>query len=132
MKCGLLSLSQEALICGQPSTHSITIDLHTNQLSLENNVQQSTAKVNIPTFCRIEHFRFFKVLILPNYGILACGTTVEEAWHLAFHLILACEAQLRMVSVGLENLYIPSEESRKQVIAFLSRWQPSVTWYPFV
>lgn len=45
MKCGLLPLSQEALICGQATTHSITIDLQTNRLALEGNIQQSTAKV---------------------------------------------------------------------------------------
>ena len=132
MKCGLLSLCQEALICGRPSTHSINIDLHTNQLSLENNVQQSTAQVNSAAFVAssISASSLVKVLILPNYGILACGTTVEEAWHIAFHLILACESQLRMVSVGLDNLYMPSEESRTQVIDFLS--MVSVTWYSFV
>lgn len=47
--------------------------------------------------------------------MLACGSTVEEAWHLAFHLILACESELRAVSLGIDNLYLPSEESSKQV-----------------
>jgi adducin len=99
MKCGLLSLCQEALICGKATTHLIQIDLTTNQLSIDENIQQSTAKV----------------LILPNYGILACGTTVEEAWHVTFHLILACESQLRAVSMGIDNLYLPSDDSAKQV-----------------
>jgi len=98
MKCGLLSLCQEALIFGQKSTHLINIDLTTNQLSIEENIQQSTAKV----------------LILPNYGILACGTTVEEAWHITFHLISACEAQLRAVSIGIDNIILPSEDSSQQ------------------
>ncbi|CAF3393414.1 unnamed protein product [Rotaria socialis] len=99
MKCGLLSLSQESLVCGKATTHSIDIDLTTNRLSLDANVQQSTAKI----------------LILPNYGILACGSTVEEAWHITFNLILACESQLRTVSVGLHNIILPSEDSMKQV-----------------
>ncbi|CAF4296927.1 unnamed protein product, partial [Rotaria sp. Silwood2] len=105
MKCGLLSLSQEALICGQASTHLIQIDLTTNHLSMDENIQQSTAKV----------------LILPNYGILACGTTVEEAWHITFHLILACESQLRAVSMGINNLNLSSDASAKQVTDTVNR-----------
>jgi adducin len=99
MKFGLLSLSQEALICGQATTHEIHIDLSTNQLSIDENLQQSTAKI----------------LILPNYGMLACGTTVEDAWHKTFHIILACEAQLRAVSMGVDNLILTSDHSAKQV-----------------
>jgi len=103
MKCGLLPLSQEALICGQATTHLIQIDLTTNRLSIDENIQQSTAKV----------------LILPNYGMLACGTTVEEAWHITFHLILACEAELRAVSMGIDNLILSSDDSAKQVILMI-------------
>lgn len=99
MKCGLLALSQESLICGRATTHLIHIDLETNHLSVDDNVQQSTAKV----------------LILPNYGMLACGSTVEEAWHITFHLILACESQLRTVSMGLDNIIMPTDDSAKQV-----------------
>jgi adducin len=102
MKLGLLSLCQEALICGQATTHEIQIDLTTNQLSLNENLQQSTSKI----------------LILPNYGMLACGTTVEDAWHKTFHLILACEAQLRAVSIGIDNLISTSDHSAKQVSIF--------------
>jgi ribulose-5-phosphate 4-epimerase/fuculose-1-phosphate aldolase len=69
----------------------------------------------------IDQFRF-KVLILPNYGMLACGTTVEEAWHITFHLILSCESQLRAVSIGLDNLILPSEDSFKQVNVFFIKY----------
>jgi adducin len=99
MKLGLLSLSQEALICGQATTHEIHIDLSTNQLSIDDSLQQSTAKI----------------LILPNYGMLVCGTTVEDAWHKTFHIILACEAQLRAVSMGINNLILPTDRSAQQV-----------------
>lgn len=99
MKFGLLSLCQEVLICGPATTHEIQIDLTTNQLSIDKNLEESNSKI----------------LILPNYGILACGTTVEDAWHKAFHLILACEAQLRAVSVGIDNLILPTDDSAKQV-----------------
>ena len=99
MKFGLLRLSQEALICGQVTTHEIHIDQITNKLSINDNIEQSNSKI----------------LILPNYGILACGTNIEEGWHKTFHLILACEAQLRAVSIGIENLILSTEDSAKQV-----------------
>ena len=92
IKLGLLELSHEASVCGPATTHEIQIDLSTNELSLGANLQQSTEKI----------------LILPNHGILACGSTVEDAWHKTFHLILACEAQLRAVSMGINNLIISS------------------------
>jgi ribulose-5-phosphate 4-epimerase/fuculose-1-phosphate aldolase len=47
--------------------------------------------------------------------MLACGTTVEDAWHKTFHIILACEAQLRAVSIGVDNLILTSDHSAKQV-----------------
>jgi ribulose-5-phosphate 4-epimerase/fuculose-1-phosphate aldolase len=45
MKCGLLPLCQETLICNKATTHSINIDLLTNQLTIDDSIQQSTAKV---------------------------------------------------------------------------------------
>lgn len=112
MKCGLLGLSQEASICGPATSHSIQIDLDTNRLSIEENVRQSAAKV----------------LVLPNHGILACGANVEEAWHVTFHLILACEAQLRAVCMGLDNLILPSDHSVKQVrLGQVARGKPA--WF---
>lgn len=97
MKLGLLDLSHEASVCGPATTHEIQINLSTNELALDSNLQQSTGKI----------------LILPNHGILACGSTVEDAWHKTFHLILACEAQLRAVSMGINNLHISSTKQVK-------------------
>ena len=45
MKCGLLPLSQEALICGRATSHSINIDLETNRLAINDDLKQSNAKV---------------------------------------------------------------------------------------
>jgi len=102
MKFGLLPLSQEAAICGQATIHEIQIDSQTNQLSLNNKLEESKSKI----------------LILPNHGILACGTTIEDAWHKTFHLILACEAQLRAVSLGIDNLILTSDRANEQVQIF--------------
>ncbi len=60
-----------------------------------------------------------KVLILRNHGMLACGETIEQAWHCAFHLILACETQLRAISVGMDNLILSSEDASTQVRIYL-------------
>jgi adducin len=37
---------------------------------------------------------------------------VEEAFTAAYHVILACEAQVRMMSIGLDNLIVISEQAR--------------------
>lgn len=37
-----------------------------------------------------------QILILRNRGILACGETVEEAFHYAFNVMAACEAQVNI------------------------------------
>ena len=51
-------------------------------------------------------------MILRNHGVVAIGSTVEEAFTRIFHLVLACESQVRMMSVGLDNLIIISEEAK--------------------
>uniref|UniRef100_A0A1I8AW07 Aldolase_II domain-containing protein n=1 Tax=Meloidogyne hapla TaxID=6305 RepID=A0A1I8AW07_MELHA len=51
------------------------------------------------------------VMILRNHGFVACGQTVEDALHLAFHVIIACETQIRAARVGIDKLIIPSEEA---------------------
>jgi ribulose-5-phosphate 4-epimerase/fuculose-1-phosphate aldolase len=33
-------------------------------------------------------------MILRNHGFVACGQSVEDALHLAFHVIIACETQV--------------------------------------
>ncbi|CAF0747100.1 unnamed protein product [Didymodactylos carnosus] len=99
MKCGLLPISQEYIICGAITSHEVHIDdTNENKLYVDNLDSASDAKV----------------IILRNHGILACGATVEESWHYAFNVILACEAQIRATSVGIDNLYIPHEDIHKQ------------------
>lgn len=56
-----------------------------------------------------------KVLFLTNHGAVCCGETVEEAFYNAQHVVAACEAQLRLMPVGIENLTVIPEEVRKQV-----------------
>lgn len=56
-----------------------------------------------------------KVLLLTNHGALCCGETVEEAFYAAYHIVQACETQLRMLPVGIDNLSLIPEEERKAI-----------------
>lgn len=48
-------------------------------------------------------------MFLRNHGLVVLGSSVEEAFVRIYHVILACEAQVRMMSVGIDNLNIISE-----------------------
>lgn len=56
-----------------------------------------------------------KVLLLSNHGALCCGETIEEAFYHVTHMVHACEAQLKLLPVGLENLILIPEETRKAI-----------------
>jgi adducin len=99
MKCGLLPLCQEALVCGNVSYHDyrgIVIDQDIKKILVED-----LGPIN-------------KVMILRNHGFVACGETVEEAWRYAYNMIKASEIQARAVPVGIDQLYLQSGEKEKQ------------------
>ena len=54
-------------------------------------------------------FVFLQIMFLRNHGLVVLGSSVEEAFVRIYHVILACEAQVRMMSVGIDNLNIISE-----------------------
>lgn len=35
-------------------------------------------------------------MLLRNHGFVACGESIEDALHLAFHTVIACETQARV------------------------------------
>ena len=53
-------------------------------------------------------------MFLRNHGVVICGESIEEAVHFAFNLVSACETQLRVISLGLENLCIASTEAQER------------------
>lgn len=55
------------------------------------------------------------MLLLNNHGALCCGTTVEEAFYNVYNTVLACETQIKLMPIGLDNLVLISDEDRKQV-----------------
>ncbi|TMS36806.1 hypothetical protein L596_003887 [Steinernema carpocapsae] len=95
MKCGLLPICQEAMIIGPVAYHDYQgiLDVEEERASIERDLGDKN------------------VMILRNHGFVACGESVEDALHLAFHTVLACEAQIRATRVGIDNLVIPDQNA---------------------
>ena len=55
-----------------------------------------------------------QVIFLRNHGFACCGSSVEEALHLAYHTIIACETQVAAMAAGEANLVMPHEAAKKQ------------------
>ncbi|CAH2241643.1 jg3046 [Pararge aegeria aegeria] len=55
-----------------------------------------------------------KILMLSGGGALCCGATLEEAFYQAKNLNAACEVQLRLASLPLDELSLLDEETRRQ------------------
>merc|ERR1719483_102426 len=89
MKCGLLPLSQESCLIGDVSYHSY------RGIVVDPEERMSIAKDLGPNN---------KVMFLRNHGVVCCGGTIEEAFHVTYHTVLACDTQLKMMPFGLDNL----------------------------
>lgn len=93
MKCGILPISQEALLLGDVSCFGYHGSLDNKEEKVE------FQKALGPTA---------KVMILRNHGLLALGETVEEAFHYLYHSQQACEVQVSALacSGGVDNLVL--------------------------
>ncbi|XP_061767568.1 adducin 3 (gamma) b isoform X2 [Nerophis ophidion] len=100
MKCGILPISQEALLLGDVSCFGYHGSLDNREEKVE------FQKALGPTA---------KVMILRNHGLLALGETVEEAFHYMYHSQQACEIQVRALacSGGADNLVLLDRERFK-------------------
>uniref|UniRef100_A0A493T5M2 Adducin 3 n=1 Tax=Anas platyrhynchos platyrhynchos TaxID=8840 RepID=A0A493T5M2_ANAPP len=78
MKCGILPISQEALILGDVAYYNY-------QGSLDEQEERIQLQKVLGPSC--------KVLVLRNHGVVALGETLEEAFHYIFNVQLACETQ---------------------------------------
>merc|ERR1711997_780904 len=56
-----------------------------------------------------------KVMLLRNHGAVCCGESIEEAFYYAYHLVLACDTQLKMAPLGIDNLITIDEPTRRKV-----------------
>jgi adducin len=100
MKCGLLYLSQESCLVGDVSYHNY------EGLVVEKAEWESLARdIGVHN----------KVMLLRNHGAICCGETIEEAFFYAYHLVLACDTQLKMMPMGLDNIITIEESTRRKV-----------------
>merc|ERR1719210_2589912 len=100
MKCGLLYLSQESCLIGDVSYHNY-----------EGLVVEKSEWETLAHDLGVHN----KVMLLRNHGAVCCGETIEEAFYYAYHLVLACDTQLKMVPLGIDNLIMIDEPTRRKV-----------------
>uniref|UniRef100_H2LNC3 Adducin 3 (gamma) b n=1 Tax=Oryzias latipes TaxID=8090 RepID=H2LNC3_ORYLA len=100
MKCGILPISQEALLLGDVSCYGYHGSLDNKEEMVE------FQKALGPTS---------KVMMLSNHGLLALGETVEEAFHYVYHSQLACEIQVHSLrcSGNADNLTLLDRQKFK-------------------
>jgi len=95
MKCGLVPVCQEACLIGDCSYHTYKPSMNTQA------AKDELAKDLGPSN---------KIMFLRNHGVVCCGRTVEEAWYMAYHTVLASDTQVKMMPYGLDNL-VPIDEA---------------------
>ncbi|XP_063231334.1 protein hu-li tai shao isoform X6 [Bacillus rossius redtenbacheri] len=100
LKCGLLPLCQEAIVIGEASHHPYLGGLF--EPEEREKITRNLGPIN-------------KVMFLANQGAVCCGETVEEAFYNVYNTVLACETQIKLMPMGVENLVLVSDETRKQV-----------------
>lgn len=100
MKCGLLPISQEALLLGEIAYYNYhgSLDEQDERIELQ--------KALGPTA---------KVLVLRNHGVVALGETVEDAFNLMYNAQYACEIQVKAISCAgsVDNLIVLDQETYK-------------------
>ncbi|KAM4595251.1 adducin 3 (gamma) a isoform 2-T4 [Fundulus diaphanus] len=100
MKCGILPISQEALVLGD-------IAYYNYQGSLDDQEERRELQKALgPTA---------KILVLRNHGVVALGETIEEAFHYIYNAQYACEIQVNAISCagGVDNLIVLDPEKYK-------------------
>lgn len=107
MKCGILPISQEALILGD-------IAYYNYQGSLDDQEERRELQKALgPTA---------KLLVLRNHGVVALGETIEEAFHYIYNAQYACEIQVNAISCagGVDNLIVLDQEKYKSRVFALA------------
>ncbi|XP_067003897.1 protein hu-li tai shao isoform X2 [Anabrus simplex] len=100
LKCGLLPLCQEAIVIGEVGHHPYLGGLF--EPEEREKIARNLGPVN-------------KVMFLANHGAVCCGETIEEAFYNVYNTVLACETQIKLMPMGVENLILVSDENRKQL-----------------
>ncbi|XP_060809146.1 uncharacterized protein LOC106138603 [Amyelois transitella] len=97
---GLLPLSAEAALLGELAYHSPPYG------PLDNAERDKLVRALGP---------HAKVLFLSCGGALCCGGTLEEAFHQARQLTAACDVQLRLATMPLDEIILIDEETRQKI-----------------
>ncbi|KAJ2939509.1 hypothetical protein O0L34_g6337 [Tuta absoluta] len=97
---GLLPLCHEAALLGDIAYHQVPTGV------LDNEEQEKLVRALGP---------HSKVLVLASAGALCCGSTLEEAFYAARNLTAAADVQLRLNSSPVDDLYLLSDATRKQI-----------------
>lgn len=106
MACGLLPLCHDAMVLG----HVSSFDYSGGELD---NEQQERLQDALGSNS--------KVLLVPNRGFFIGGESIEECFQLSRNLMNAIDTQLRALPLGLDNLYLPSEEAQRKAFELASR-----------
>ena len=93
MKCGLLAVSQEYVL--------INFDGGLSYHDFQGVLVDASERESI-----VKDLGKNKQMFLRNHGLVVLGESIEEAFVRIYHIILACESQVRMMSAGLDNLII--------------------------
>lgn len=112
MKCGVLPISQEAILCGNISYHDFVGIL---------------AEEDIRTLLAHDLGPINKIMILRNHGLVACGENIEEACYNLFNVMTACEIQSKALVCGLDNILIPSIETQRKMAEMAQAQNDSLT-----
>ena len=99
MKCGLLPISQHAMMTQRQVTYhdyeGIALDMDERS-----RMTRDLGKTS-------------KAMILRNHGLLTLGETVREAFELMYYLDSACQIQIDACAGGLENVLLMTEAAAK-------------------
>jgi ribulose-5-phosphate 4-epimerase/fuculose-1-phosphate aldolase len=99
MKCGLLPISQHAMMIQQE------VKYHDYEgIALYKEEQARMAADLGPTS---------NAMILRNHGLLALGDTVRQAFEVMYYLDCACQIQIDALAGGLHNVQIMSDQAAK-------------------
>jgi len=55
-----------------------------------------------------------KVMFLRNHGVVCCGSSIEEAFHVCTNTVAACDHQVKMMPLGIDNLVLIDDETRRK------------------
>ena len=100
LKFGLLPISEESVVIGDISSHP-----YMGGVLDPEEIEKITRNLGPNN----------KVLFLTNRGAVCCGETIEEAFFNARNTVLACDSQLKLLPVGVDNLVLMPDEMRKKL-----------------